>query len=165
MRRKASLIIILVIAIAGIIFSGYLSYHNLFVDGYSEAIIGCEGTDPVEIFGLPTCVYGFFIYLILIVLSITAIIRDKKRCLQKSLLIIGIAGLLFSGYLSVYELFFQGTEFTELPSCVYGFVMYLWIVIVAWFGLSKKNLTLDTHVQKTELTTIQDKEDKADSNN
>lgn len=157
MRRKASLITILIIAIAGIIFSGYLTYHTMFAEGCSEAIISC-GSEPIEIFGLPTCVYGFFMYLILIILSITAIVRDKKRCLQKSLLAVGVAGLLFSGYLSVYELFFQGTEFTELPSCVYGFVMYLGIMIVAWLGLSKKNLALDSHVQETEITTTPKKD-------
>ncbi len=159
MRRKVSLITILIIAIAGIIFSGYLSYHTLFTDGCSEEIISC-GSEPIEIFGLSTCVYGFFMYLILIVMSITAIVRDKKRGLQKSLLIVGIAGLLFSGYLSVYESFFQGTTLTELPDCVYGFVMYLGIVIVAWLGLSKKNLAVDNHVKKTELTTIPEKESK-----
>ena len=164
MRRKASLITILVIAIAGIIFSGYLSYHTLFAEGCSEAIISCGGSDPIEIFGLPTCVYGFFMYLVLIILTITTILRDKKRALQKTLLVIGIAGLLFSGYLSVYELFFQGTEFTELPACVYGFVMYLGIVIVASLGLSKKNLALDSNVQETELTTTSEKEDQSDNN-
>ncbi|XOU94642.1 MAG: vitamin K epoxide reductase family protein [Candidatus Kerfeldbacteria bacterium] len=159
MRRKASLITILVIAIAGIIFSGYLSYYTLFAEGCSEAIISCGGSDSVEIFGLPTCVYGFFMYLVVIILTIITLLRDKKRCLQKAILIIGIAGLLFSGYLSVYELFFQNTEFTELPACVYGFVMYLGIVIVASLGLSKKNLALDSHVQETEITKTSEQDD------
>lgn len=151
MRRRSSLITILVIAIAGIIFSGYLSYYSLFTDGCSEAIISCGGAEPVEIFGLPTCVYGFFMYLVVIILSIMALVKDKKRPLQKTIFIIAIIGVLFSGSLSVYELFFQGTEFTELPACVYGFIMYLGIFIVAWLGLSKNNLAVDSHVE-TELT-------------
>ena len=74
------------------------------------------------------------------------------------ILIIGIGGLLFSGYLSTIELFMtpetesggivngviqpcpalaEGTAFS-LPACVYGFFMYLVIVIVSAMGIRAK---------------------------
>ncbi len=150
MKRKASLITVLIIALVGVIFSGYLSYYNLFTSGCSEAIVSC-GPNPVEIFGQPTCIYGFFMFLIVAVLSVIALIRDSKRPLQKAIFVFGIIGVLFAGIVAVYEIFFQGNEFTELPACAYGFFLYLGLFIVNWLGMSHKNLALDSHVE-TELT-------------
>jgi hypothetical protein len=66
----------------------------------------------------------------------------------KTVLIIGVIGLGFSGYLSYGELFGEcasgcpvvggaGTVF-GLPACVIGFFMYLAIVAVCLVGLRKK---------------------------
>ena len=64
MRHKTATIIVLIVALGGMIFSGYLSYTNLWGSGCQEALIKCGGAKTVEIFGLPTCVYGFFMFLI-----------------------------------------------------------------------------------------------------
>ena len=69
----------------------------------------------------------------------------NKQTALKTLLIISIAGVLFSGYLSYTELFQQvcalgtcsATVF-EVPSCVYGFVMYLIGFIISIMGLKSK---------------------------
>lgn len=59
---------------------------------------------------------------------------------------IAMAGLLFSGYLSVSEVFFDkcalGTCSTvfSIPACVYGFFMYLAIVIFTGQGLKHASL-------------------------
>lgn len=69
----------------------------------------------------------------------------KKQTSLKTLLVISIAGILFSGYLSYTEIFQKvcalgtcnSTVFT-IPSCVYGFVMYLTMCIIAIIGLKSK---------------------------
>lgn len=72
----------------------------------------------------------------------------KPRSALKCILVIGLAGLTFSGYLSYQELFATcnascpivktpGSLLT-LPACVYGFFMYLLVVIIASFGLKKQ---------------------------
>lgn len=60
---KIALKTILVVGIGGLLFSGYLSYQELFVDKCS---FGCDGG---EIFGVPVCVYGFAMYFCIVVVS------------------------------------------------------------------------------------------------
>jgi len=75
----------------------------------------------------------------------------KKETALKIILVISIAGMLFSGYLSYTELFSGYCGSVELgmgscssvfqiPACVYGFVMYLIVFIVSLMGLKRKNL-------------------------
>ncbi|MCX6741957.1 MAG: hypothetical protein NTX24_02155 [Candidatus Pacearchaeota archaeon] len=74
---------------------------------------------------------------------------QKIRKIFFIILIISIAGLLFSGYLSVSELFSNscplgGCIFVlGLPSCVYGLVMYLAIFILALIGINSKKQSHD----------------------
>jgi len=63
MNKLKSLKIIRGISILGLLFSGYLSYGELFkstcpIDG------GCS-----NLLGLPVCVYGFIMYLIIFIIS------------------------------------------------------------------------------------------------
>jgi uncharacterized membrane protein len=73
----------------------------------------------------------------------------KKGIALKTILIISIAGMLFSGYLSYTELFagFCGasklgmgscTNVFQIPACVYGFFMYFLVLIIALMGLKSK---------------------------
>lgn len=69
----------------------------------------------------------------------------KKKLALKSTLIISVAGLLFSGYLSYGELVNKvcpvggGCTFVlGLPSCVYGFIMYLAVFIISLLGIKSK---------------------------
>ena len=71
MDKNLALKIILVISICGILFSGYLSYSEL-----------TKQTCPIgggctTVFSLPTCVYGFFMYLLVFVICLLAL-RSKK---------------------------------------------------------------------------------------
>jgi uncharacterized membrane protein len=67
----------------------------------------------------------------------------KKQIALKTLFWISLAGVLFSGYLSYTEIFQQvcaiggscSTKILSLPSCVYGFVMYLAGLIISIIGL------------------------------
>lgn len=69
----------------------------------------------------------------------------KKTTALKTIMIISIAGMLFSGYLSYTELF-RGTcaigggcsTLGGLPTCVYGFVMYLIVFIITIAGIKGK---------------------------
>lgn len=79
MDSKNSLKILLVVAITGLLFSGYLSYYELFVPGgCAEAIISC-GVKKVTIANLPACVYGFFMYLIIFILSLLGLKSKNKN--------------------------------------------------------------------------------------
>ena len=73
----------------------------------------------------------------------------KERLALKIILWISVAGMLFSGYLSYGELFAKScyatalgmgacTNVLQIPACVYGFVMYLIVFVIAMLGLRKK---------------------------
>ena len=70
----------------------------------------------------------------------------KKQTALKTLFWISLAGALFSGYLSYTEIFQQvcalgsacSTKIFTLPSCVYGFVMYIAGLIISIIGLKSK---------------------------
>jgi uncharacterized membrane protein len=72
----------------------------------------------------------------------------EKQTALKAILILSIAGLLFSGYLSYTELFASSPAFcssatcsqqiASIPVCVYGFIMYLIIFVLSIIGLKSK---------------------------
>jgi hypothetical protein len=62
MTMRRALQAILAVAVIGLVFSGVLSYRELLGAG---AVTGCPAPGaPGTVFGLPACVYGFFMYLI-----------------------------------------------------------------------------------------------------
>lgn len=67
MDMKRALQIITGIAVFGLCFSGYLSYQELFLaPGPSSCpTVGVSGT----VLGQPACVYGFFMYLAVLVVA------------------------------------------------------------------------------------------------
>ena len=71
MKKETALKAILVISIAGMLFSGYLSYTELF------AKFCAMGGTCSSVVGLPACVYGFFMYLIVFIISLMGI-KGKK---------------------------------------------------------------------------------------
>lgn len=71
MKERIALKIIAWIALAGMLFSGYLSYSELS-SGICE-IGGCSTIGSV-----PACVYGFVMYLIVFIASILGL-RDKFK--------------------------------------------------------------------------------------
>ena len=82
---KPLLAIILVIAAGGLAFSGYLSYRELFPscsravrELFASAPAECAPVgEPGTIFGAPACVYGFFMYLAVVVLAAFALFRRR----------------------------------------------------------------------------------------
>lgn len=75
MKRKVALIVILCISIAGVLFSGYLSYTEIFAGfcGASELGMG----NCTNVFQIPACVYGLVMYLAVLIISICGL-RSKK---------------------------------------------------------------------------------------
>jgi hypothetical protein len=79
MPYKTTLQTILGISIAGLLFSGYLSYYELFSPmGCSEAVISC-GTKDFSIAGLPACVYGFAMYLVIFGITLASLIKKDNK--------------------------------------------------------------------------------------
>lgn len=79
MKPKTALKSIFGLAIAGTLFSGYLTYYELFVPaGCSEAIVNC-GPNPVNIANLPACVYGFLMYVTILTITSLALFKKKEK--------------------------------------------------------------------------------------
>ncbi len=68
MKKSAALKIILWISIAGMLFSGYLSYGELFAKSCYATQLGMGSCTNVA--GIPACIYGFVMYLVVFVISI-----------------------------------------------------------------------------------------------
>jgi len=68
MQSRTALLTILIISIVGIIFSGYLSYTELFAGfcGASELGMG----SCTNVFQVPACVYGLVMYLAVFIFSL-----------------------------------------------------------------------------------------------
>ena len=64
---KRALLVILVLALAGLTFSGTLTYREVFASAAKCPSPGAPGT----ILGYPACVYGFIMYL---AITVTAIV-------------------------------------------------------------------------------------------
>ena len=70
MEKETALRIILGISVAGMLFSGYLSYTELFRKVC--ALGGCS-----LLGGIPVCVYGFFMYLLVFIVSTLGLLSKK----------------------------------------------------------------------------------------
>ena len=65
-RMKHALQATLLVSVGGALFSGVLTYRELFANALACPSPGAAGT----ILGYPACVYGFFMYCILAAVSI-----------------------------------------------------------------------------------------------
>lgn len=70
---KRALQVILALGIFGLLFSGVLTYHELF--GAAAETCPAPGA-PGTVFGYPACVYGFFMYL---AITVTASVGLTRR--------------------------------------------------------------------------------------
>lgn len=60
--------IIFGVAVFGMCFSGYLTYKELFAPTPGGAVCPTPGAAGT-VFGYPACVYGFFMYLLIVIIS------------------------------------------------------------------------------------------------
>ncbi|MDE1851450.1 MAG: hypothetical protein KGH69_02045 [Candidatus Micrarchaeota archaeon] len=124
MDAKAYTKAIAILAVAGVVFSGYLTAYT-----YASGRPGCE----VFYFGLPSCLYGFIMYLLIFTLS-TLLFIAKKGTRAVAMAVIALAGMAFSAYLTLAIM--NNTSCTTFdilgqPPCVYGLAMYLVLLLVA----------------------------------
>ena len=66
MNSSLALKIILGLSVAGMLFSGYLSYTELFLN---KCLMGCTAVGKV-----PACVYGFIMYLVVFVIALLGVL-------------------------------------------------------------------------------------------
>ena len=67
MHMRTALRVIFVVSLAGLAFSGLLTYNEI----RGESAVSCPAPGaPGTIFGYPACVYGFFMYLVIAALSL-----------------------------------------------------------------------------------------------
>ena len=129
--KKITLIkIIFLFALIGTLFSGYLTIKKLW-SGTCAITEGCT-----YLLGYPTCIYGLFFFLIILIPSILLLV--KKGGTRKSMQWVwygSLAGLLFSGYYAMTEIIHPICKIGEcqlfLPTCMWGFLMYIIIFISA----------------------------------
>lgn len=74
MTRQRALQTILAVAVFGLVFSGVLTYRELF--GTAAATCPSPGA-PGTVFGYPACVYGFFMYLVITGVAVAGL-RAKR---------------------------------------------------------------------------------------
>ena len=65
----------LFVSLCGALFSGVLTYRELFASALACPSPGAAGT----IFGYPACVYGFFMYLIVLAVAIWGLVAGRKE--------------------------------------------------------------------------------------
>lgn len=76
MNTKLALKIVFVISIIGALFSGTLTYQEFF----GGNAISCPAPGaPGTVFGYPACVYGFFMYIALAVVSGLGLLSGRKK--------------------------------------------------------------------------------------
>ena len=81
MTVKRALLLILGVSLFGVVFSGVLSYGELFGAGAAKCPSpGAPGT----VFGYPACVYGFFMYLLLAGLAGVGLDVERRRTVATS---------------------------------------------------------------------------------
>lgn len=77
MKKQTTLKIIFVISIAGLLFSGYLSYTELFAGFCGASKLGMGACTKVA--QIPACVYGFVMYLAVFVISLIGLMSKSKK--------------------------------------------------------------------------------------
>lgn len=133
--KKSFIVSLFVLAIAGLLFSGYLSAVKLFSGS-------CAFNEACPYFlGLPACLYGFAMYLIMFIVTCAALAQKEK--IKKAILtdvIVSFLGILFAGRFVILE-FLQSrvTGVLGLSTCVYGLVFYVAIFIVACIAHKKRS--------------------------
>ena len=68
MNKKTALKVVSGIALIGVLFSGYLSYTEIF-----QQTCALGGGCTITIFSLPSCVYGFLMYLIVLIIALVGL--------------------------------------------------------------------------------------------
>ncbi len=126
---------IILLAIAGVLFSGYLSAVKLFAKTCAIDT-GCS-----YFLGYPTCYYGFAFFVVILLSALASkfcswggkTMRTARLHLLRTTAGIGI---IFSVYFSAIEIWKMISEKMVygaliMPTCFYGLIVYIWVFVLA----------------------------------
>jgi len=74
MKKQTALKTLFWVSLVGVLFSGYLSYTEIF---QQVCALGSLGTCSTKVFTLPSCVYGLVMYIVILIFSIIGL-RSKE---------------------------------------------------------------------------------------
>lgn len=123
--------ITLILSLAGVLFSEYLSAVKLFTST-------CALSEPCPYFlGYPACWYGFGMFLTLFMAALFGFSKNVTfRNVVRTHAIVSGLGILFAGYFTIPEIgrLFSGTSTYSLglPTCAYGLIFYITIFILSF---------------------------------
>jgi uncharacterized membrane protein len=134
----------LVFSIIGVLFSGYLTFTKLVL-GVCPLRESCP-----FLWSYPVCLYGLIMFFTALVASIALLcVHANDRFAFEVLRIISAVGVLFSLYYVYQEIFVikcvGGCVYSlGIPTCIYGFFMFLVIHLSASFYGRKTFRKLNT---------------------
>lgn len=73
MTKTCALKVITAISVLGVLFSGFLSYREIFMGSCNLSFVACGA----NVAGLPACVYGLVMYTGVLLVSVLGL-RSKK---------------------------------------------------------------------------------------
>ncbi|HVP00097.1 MAG TPA: hypothetical protein VMT15_18630 [Bryobacteraceae bacterium] len=132
MRAKNYNILNLLLTLAGVLFSGYMSSVKFFTTN-------CAFDEPCPLFlGYPACYYGFGLFLTMFLAAIFTFAGKLSAGAGRNVLrIVSLAGILFAGYFVVQEIIRYRAGGTAggalvLPTCAYGLIFFTLIFAVSF---------------------------------
>lgn len=132
MVKKNYDILNLLLTLAGVLFSGYMSGVKVFSSN-------CAFDEPCPLFlGFPACYYGFGLFLIMFGAAIFTFARKLGPGTGRiTLRVVSLAGILFAGYFVIQEIHRYRAGETAggalvLPTCAYGLIFFSLIFAVSF---------------------------------
>ncbi len=116
--------IIAALSLAGVAFSGVLTWR------YYQGL--CNGGCSI-ILGLPSCLYGLALFLLLLAFSLLALGDDHYLTAVFWVALVGVLYALVNSVIDLYVCFFCYELI--LPNCVYGLVVFS---LIAWMSQREK---------------------------
>lgn len=126
---------LLLLSLAGLLFSGYMSFYKLFTD------ICAFGETCPYFFGIPACYIGFILFLSLFIMSLLLFFNKlPKRIGLLSMSIDSFLGIIFAGFYTTKELplLFEkglGAYVFGLPTCALGMIFFIMVFVFAIYYL------------------------------
>jgi disulfide bond formation protein DsbB len=123
MKEKNYKILNILLTLAGVLFSGYMSSVKFFTSN-------CAFDEPCPLFlGYPACYFGFGMF---VTMFIAALLGPQRLVLR----IVSLGGICFAGYFVLAEIqrYRAGgsTGALVLPTCAYGLIFFTLIFAVSW---------------------------------
>jgi len=132
-----SLKILFALALAGVLFSGYLSAVKLFSGT-------CAFNESCPYFlGYPACWYGFTMFALMFVATLLGLVRRiSTSAATKTSLVVSFLGILFAGSFTILDVMQSRlTGMLGLSSCAYGLIFYILIFVISAASVREQQLS------------------------